>query len=340
MKYDELIKELEKGRFSNLYLFYGEEVYLKDEAVSKITEALLRTKDFNFDLLYGSSTTAEEILGIAQTLPVFSSWRILIVKEVEAIPDREAEVLLSYIKDPSPTTCIIFLGEKVDMRKRLFSALKEKAVVVQFYQLFERQLSSWIRFRAKDLGFNISEVAIEVLKEGVGTTLGSLDNELKKLSLYAIGKGVIEEKDILKVVGNLRIPTIFNLTEAIGEKKAERAIKILRKILDEGEEPLKVLVMITRQMRLLLRALELRESGFSHDEIRVRVGISARFFGALMSQLQKHSFNGLLNAFKRLQRTDLELKTSGKGKGRILESLILDLCSSGMPLEGWLNNRA
>jgi DNA polymerase-3 subunit delta len=319
-------RELEKKSFSNLYLLYGEEAYLRDEAVRRITEAVLSTKDFNYDLFYGSSTTAVEILSVAETLPVFSPWRLIILKEVDLLPDKEAESLLPYLSNPSPSTCLIFVGEKVNMRKRFFSALKEKAVVVQFYHLFEQELVRWIRLRVRELGYKITEGAIEILKEEVGSTLGTLDNELKKISSYAAGKDIIEEEDVLQVVGSLRTPTIFNLTEAIGEKKVERAIKILRKILDEGEEPPKVLAMITRQIRLLLKALELKKAGFSQDEIKANVGILPRFFGPFMDQLQKHTLEGLLTAFKRIQRADLELKTSGKVKGRILEALILDLC--------------
>lgn len=328
MKYNELIEELKKGRFSNLYLFYGEEAYLKEEAVKRVTDAVLSNRDFNYDLLYGSSSNAEEILDIAQTVPVFSSWRVLIIKEVDRIPDRELESILPYINNPSPSTCLIFVGEKADMRKRFFSLLREKAVVIQFYPLFEGQISGWIKFRAKELGLKISEDAIEALKEEVGTNLGSLDNEIRKLSLYAVGKGSIEEEDVLEVVGDLKTHTIFKLTDAIGEKKVEVAIRTLRKILNGGEEPPKVLAMITRQVRLLHRALELKEKGFSQDDIKGRIGIAPRFFSTFIGQLQKHTLNGLMNAFKRLQRADLELKTSGRSKVRILESLILDLCRS------------
>jgi len=335
LRYTELIAELERGKFSNLYLFYGEEDYLKDEAVRKITEALLpNNRDFNYDILYGSSTTAEEIIGIAQTLPLFSSWRLIIVKEVDLLPESEGALLISYINNPSPSTCLIFVGDKADMRKRFFSALNRKATVIQFYPLSEGQIVSWIRFRARDLGLKISDEAVELLMEGVGGVLGSLDNELKKLSLYNAGKGIIEEGDVLEVVGDLRIPTIFNLTEAVGERDTERAIKVLRKILDEGEEPPKVLAMITRQIRLLLRALKLREAGFSQDEIRKRIGMAPRFFGDFIGQLQKHTPEDLINGLKRLQKADLELKTSGKGRGRILESLVLDLCRSGLTLRG------
>lgn len=332
LKYNELVGEIEKGRFSNLYLFYGEEAYLKEEAVRKTTGSILSNRDFNYDLLYGASTNADEIIGIAQTMPVFSPWRLLIVKDVELLPDNETEHLLPYIKDPSSSTCIIFVGEKADMRKRFFSSLKESATVVQFYPLFEGQLTGWIRLRARDLGVKISDGAIELLKEGVGNILSTLDNELKKLSLYSAGKEGIDEDDVLKVVGQSRIPTIFNLTEAVGEKKIERVFKILGTLLEEGEEPLKVLAMITRQMRLLLKALELKEAGFSQDEIRNKTGISPRFFNAFIGQIKKHSLDSLIKAFKRLQRADLELKTSGKGRGKILESLILDLCRTGSSL--------
>ncbi|MBI5199899.1 MAG: DNA polymerase III subunit delta [Nitrospirae bacterium] len=336
MKYNELIKELDKGRFSNIYLFYGVDNYLRDDAVKRVTDAVLSNsnRDFNYDLLYGSSTTAEEVIGIAQTVPVFSPWRLIIVKEVDQLPDKESEALLSYISNPSPSTCLIFAGEKADMRKRFFSTLKEKALVIQFYHLFEGQIAGWIKFRAKELGFKISDEAIEILKEEVGNSLGTLDNEILKLSIYAAGKGIIEEGDVIEVVGDSRTHTIFNLTEAIGERKVEGAIKILKKIMDEGEEPPKILNMIARQIRLLHRALELKEAGFSRDEIKVRIGILARFFGAFMGQLQKHNLEELMNAFKRLQRADLDLKTSGKDRGKILESLILDLCRSGIPLQG------
>lgn len=326
MRYGELITELERKRFSNLYLFYGEEAYLIEDVLRRVSEAIIHAKDFNYDLLYGSSSSADEILGIAQTLPVFSPWRLLIVKEADKILDKDLERLLPYINDPSPSTCLIFVGEKIDMRKRFFSTLKEKATVVEFRPLFEGELNSWIKNKVRDSGLTIIDGAIEILKEEVGGELWALDNEIRKLSLYATHKDYIDEGDVLKVVGNLKIFTIFNLTEEIGQKRTENAIRTLRRLIKEGEAPPKILVMIARQMRLLLRSVELKEAGFRKEEIRKRIGIAPRFFNLLWDQIPKHNLEGLRHTFKRMQKADLEIKTSPGGKERILEALILDLC--------------
>src|SRR3989304_8019911 len=140
MNYSELIKNIEKGKIEPLYLFYGEEGFLIDEAVKKIVSVIVEpsNRDFNLEFLRGGETSCEEIISKAQTLPFMGEKRVVIVKDIDEIKASGAERLMEYCSNPSPSTCLIFTANKIDGRNKLHTTLSKNGITVQFNRLTKR----------------------------------------------------------------------------------------------------------------------------------------------------------------------------------------------------------
>jgi len=84
MKYQELISSLKQRRVLPLYLLFGEEEFLIQEALDLIIEQVVDpgARDFNFNTLYCKDTPVSEIVNLAQTLPFMAEKRLVIAKEV------------------------------------------------------------------------------------------------------------------------------------------------------------------------------------------------------------------------------------------------------------------
>ena len=98
MRYQDLMVKLKRKDVASVYLFSGEETYLKEEVVEKIDKILLNPeyKDFNYDLLYADETDAQTIINRVASLPVLSEKRLVIVKRVDKLEQAGQKKLVKF----------------------------------------------------------------------------------------------------------------------------------------------------------------------------------------------------------------------------------------------------
>ena len=240
MKYQEFVHAIDKGQIRPLYYFYGDEPYLMDKCVQQLLERLVSAdlRDFNLNVYYGTESKGDEIAETAATLPMFASWRVVVVKKADALSAASLEVLSSYIQNPSPSTCLLLQGEKIDQRKKFFTEIKKTGELVEFKRLYENQLPTFIRNEASLRGRKIEPAAAEMLVYLVGNNLQELVSELEKAILYVGEAREILVSHVRSIVSDTRVNSVFELTDALGEKKLEKALRSLGRLLNDGEAPL------------------------------------------------------------------------------------------------------
>ena len=331
MKSQEFIHAIEKGQIRPLYYFYGDEPYLMDKCIQQLLERLVSAdlRDFNLNVYYGTETKGEEIAETAATLPMFASWRVVVVKKADALSAASLEVLLSYIQRPSPSTCLLLQGEKIDQRKKFFTEIKKTGELVEFKRLYENQLAAFIRNEASLRGRKIEPAAAEMLVYLVGNNLQELVSELEKAILYVGEAREILVSHVRAIVSDTRVNSVFELTDALGEKKLEKALRSLGSLLNDGEAPLLVLAMVTRHFRQLWKVRELLERRTPAPEIGKIAGINPYFLQGIVAQAKNYSLVELRRIFERLFHLDGALKTGGGKPSVLLEKFLLEVCSSG-----------
>ena len=142
---------LREGEPGPLYFLYGKERYLVDRAVDLLRARVLdpRTRDFNYELFYGKEAGASRIAQAARTLPMMAKRRLILVRDADEMKADELGGLVSYVSDPAPETCLVFVGEKADQRLKFFSAFKKHGELVKLEPLYERQLPDFVRGEAQ-----------------------------------------------------------------------------------------------------------------------------------------------------------------------------------------------
>lgn len=162
--------------------------------------------------------------------------------------------------------CLILMADTVDKRKKTYKILEKSGVVLHFGEIKgESATKETFRQEAQKLldrcGKSMAPAAWIALGKKTGFQLRPSLNELQKLILFAGEKTVIEEKDVEAIVGKTREDSIFDLTNALSDKNAAAALSALKNLLDQGTHHLMILTMISREIRLLLQAAILTESG-------------------------------------------------------------------------------
>jgi len=332
MKLDEFNRSLDRGEISPLYYFHGDEPHLMERAVKRLMDAVVPPdfRDFNLDLYYGKECKGDEIASVAQTLPMFADRRMVLVKRAGELSAAALDALVSCVADPSPTTCLVFVGGKVDQRKKFFQELKKRGELVECKRPYENQLGAFIREEAKGLGKRVEPAAAEMLVYLVGNNLGELATQLEKVALYVGQRQSITVDDVRGIVSDTKVESVFDLTNALGERELGKALRSLATILRDGEEPLMLLAMIARHFRQLWRVRDLMAQKVSQQEISRLAGINPYFIKGVMAQARKFSVSELKRVFESLYETDLALKGGGTRRPSItLEKLVMEVCGTG-----------
>lgn len=179
-------------------------------------------------------------------------------------PSEQLEALFA---QGLPTgNCLILTAEAVDKRKKLFKVIEKAGIAIYFGEIKgEAATKETFKHEAQKLldqcGKRLAPAAWIALGKKTGFQLRPSLNELQKLISFAGERSVIEEKDVEAVVGKTKEDSIFDLTTALAEKNAKAALSALKALLDQSTHHLMILTMISREIRMLLQASVLIQSG-------------------------------------------------------------------------------
>jgi DNA polymerase-3 subunit delta len=328
-KYQDLISSIKKHKILPLYLLFGEEEFLIQEALDLIIKEVVdpACADFNFNTVYCRDTSAADIVALAQTLPFMSEKRLVIAKEIDVFKAADIEELVLYLKDPSPATCLVMVSTQGKYEKKpVISAVEAQGAVVRFYPLLEREIIGWIEGWARTRGLSLQRDAAQYLWQIIGNDLQKIVNELQKVEIYIKGEKTIAIEDVKTVVGDFREYTSFDLAAAVGQKDPGKALLILSRLIQEGESPVGLLGSIAWNFRRLLQAKAMEEDGMKFDEIMRKLRVIFHQTALFKEQMKRYTVDELRAAFSVMLSTDRALKSSGLNGKLLLERMILKLC--------------
>ncbi len=326
MKSAELDKMLGSGKISPLLLLHGEETFLLEKALLRLLNVTVpEARDFNYQLIRGREVRAAVIIDAARTLPVFSSYRLILIKETEEIPAAELDAFIPYLRDPCLETVLVFTAEKIDGRRKFFQEFRKHGQLFEFRRLYENQIPAFVEEQARSAGFFFTGDALAQFCRRVGNNLQEVHGELMKLFSFLGDRTLADVADVAAVVSDTRIDSIFDLTNAIGQKKTVEALLLLERMLGEGMAPLLILSMLVRHFRQLWMARELLDQKTAPREIAKQLGINPYFLEGLLHQARRFSTTGYRQAFELFLEVDQALKATGAHPAARLECLILAL---------------
>ena len=330
MKSSELFHAMTKNKILPLYYFYGPEKYLIEEAVDQIKSQALGAgpQEFNFEVLTAGEAEMDNLLFSVQALPVNSPNRLVIIRQADILVGKAAPPFIEYFRNPNPSACVVFIGEKVDLRLKFFQALEERGAVVSFYPPDEKEITRWMQAQAQRMGFSLSTEGAGLLLERIGPSLQNLKMELPKLGLYTGKKKNITQEDILDLISDTRSENPFELSRWVIQGEWGEALRLLRKILQQGEPPVLLLSLILRQMRLITKAQELQGKGYTKREIEKALKILPRRYEEFWNQVKGFPRSARERLWSLTLATDRELKFSRTDKGLVLENYLWELCLS------------
>jgi DNA polymerase-3 subunit delta len=215
--------------------------------------------------------------------------------------------------------------------RKVGKLLKEQGGAVEFAPLDDAGLQGWARQQLRKNDAEMDERTLRHLVALIGPDVRRLTIEIAKLATSALPSKTISIDLVDELVVNVRENENFALSNALSAGDPARLLKILKKDLDNGAEPLALLGLLSFHYRRMLIAKDLIESGAD----RATVTRSAKVFGnaeSFLAATRRADKKHLERAVGRLAETDLAIKTSvggsaPKGPRMLLETLVCELVS-------------
>jgi DNA polymerase-3 subunit delta len=326
-----------------IYFLYGPEDFLIDEETQRLLNQTLppSARGLNFHSFSGEEHTPQEIAQAAQTLPMLSKYRFILVSEVDQFDEDDLRPLLEYIQNPSPFTCLVMQAKTLGLWKRHRKEIEKVGKVIEFFRLKGKSLGSWARKRMTEKGKTLCEEAAEYLVDVVGDHLHDLENALEKAFLSVGDKKTIGLSDVEGLAAEVRISTVFDLMDAIGHQDLEKALGILERTMESKTLPFRkdeesskrmddpfplLLSMMAKQYRNIWRVKEVFSRNLGPAEVANELSMSSWNVKKLMEQMKYFSETSLREGILKCHQTDLLIKRGRGPKDLLAEKLVIDLC--------------
>jgi DNA polymerase-3 subunit delta len=168
---------------------------------------------------------------------------------------------------PPTTVVILVLTGALGRETKLVKNIQERGVLADVDSLKDSGASGrdtvalFIGKQLKDAKRRMDESAARLFRERTQDDLRRIVDELEKVIAYVGERETITEEDVRAAVSDGSESSVFDLTDAVGNRQLSQAFQRLQHLLRSGEPALKVLALVVRQVRLMLQAHLLRESG-------------------------------------------------------------------------------
>lgn len=331
----EVLGQIRQGILSPLYVFYGEERWLIDEALRLLREQLTPQgeSDFNYERFDLTEEPIERALESAESFTLMGEKRLIVAfgatflcsgREKDKV-EHNLEALEKYVENPAPHSvfCLVVHHPKLDERKKIVRSLKNHAVVAEAEPLKSGEILSWIKERGRERGVIIQDEAAALLQQFMGESLSQLDLEIAKLASYAGRGNEVTEEVVLALTSETAERNVFQLVNEVVEQKVTEAFRTLHNLLKRNEEPIKILFLLARQFRLMYEAKRLAQGGWGEKELARVMGVHPYVAKLVLKQSRRFSVEELELILNRLADLDYEMKTGQVDKALALELFIL-----------------
>lgn len=258
-----------------MYLIFGEQELMINKLIDKLSkETLGEIDDFNLVVFDAYKTPLYEIVNDASTLPFMTDKKVVVIKNAYFLTgenpklefEQTFEELEEYLDNQNEGVTLIFsvVGNKLDERKKIVKKIKECSRIYALDSVNKKDLPRVIRQMFDKRGMSITNDALNEFISRCGEDMYLINNEIDKLCCY---KNELDLKDIMLMTPKKLEDNVFEMIDAIFNKKEDKVFKIYYDLKVNNSEPITLISLIASQVRFFYQVMVLKDKGYSESNI-------------------------------------------------------------------------
>ncbi|AQP53232.1 DNA polymerase III subunit delta [Vagococcus penaei] len=329
------LAKIKKQQIAPIYVLQGTESFLIDEFITTLKQTILTPDDEAFNVIRFNMEETELAVAIeeAEMMPFFGDYKLIIIDQPYFFTGEkrknelihQTDSLLNYLKEPSPTSVIVFIApyQKFDERKKTVKLLKKEAIIVNTMPLSEKETKKYVADYINNEGFGIHPKTFDYLCYLCDMNLSRLMNELDKLFLYAQETKDISMSAVKELVPKSLEHNIFDMVNYVMSGKQEEALQLYEDLLKQGEETIKINAILISQFRLYLQVKLLLSIHYQQSNMVDMLKVHPYRVKLACQQVKRFSIDDLGNIFDQLVENDFKFKTGFMDQKLLFELFIL-----------------
>lgn len=305
-----------------VYLLYGTKEFQINEEIKKISKNIQEINISKYDL---ENDLLSTVIEDCETYSLFNEKKVVIVNNANIFTSstsKDSEIIEKYLNHINENTILILtvINDKIDERKKITKLIKKNGIVKCFNDQLD--IYSLIRNLLKD--YKIDYNSINTLIDRVGSNPLIIQNEINKIKIYKGEDKNITEEDILNLTTKIIEIDIFKLIDYIVKGNKEKALEMYYEMLKMNEEPLKIIIMLANQFRIMYQSKELLKKGYTEKDIAGILKIHPYRVKLAIQNSRLYNSSVLLKKLDELADIDIGIKTGSINKNLSLELFILN----------------
>lgn len=312
-------------------VIYGDEVFLMERKLEALKKQYqCNDTNMNFSLYQGDHYNMEEVYEDLTTPSFFQERKMVVLKNPSFLTNKkekkesqDSEIFIKCLQqDIDDNIFVIFCNEKFDERKKIVKELRKKANFYEVEKVNHYKLAATARSGFVNRNTTIDDDALELLLARVGNNLIEIRNEVEKLSLYTKH---VDIEAVEKLVSKPLEENVFDLATALLQKDRKRMFLVYQDLMIQKEEPVKLIILIANQIRLIYQVRLLDRKGYQDKEIAKMLAINPYRLKYIRKEGNDFDLHDLLQCLDELSKLDIQIKTGKLDKEKGLELFLLKI---------------
>lgn len=310
-----LKQQLKQNDLKNIYLFVGEEKYLVDMYLKKITDLALGDglREFNYSHYNEDNEDYESFVNDIEAYPTMAGKKVVVLKNTKFIKLKDYQKPLCELLGNLPDYAVVIIVEEEasKIKKALTDVINKKGEIVEFKKQSVADLRAWVTRQLSQKNKQMNNDDMEYLVNLCERSLEKLSVECEKLMSATEGnfitRAIIDE--LVKVPVEYKI---FEMSDHLLSGNAEKAYAILNGFKISKEQPIVIFITIYKQLADIYMFRVLGEEGKNAAEYLApnRKWLASK----LSAEARRHSKEKIRMGMRLCAEFDLQIK-SGKIDG-------------------------
>ncbi len=245
MKFSELKQSL-ANTINQAYYLFGEDAFLRDSAQKMIEKhCVTQMPELNITVFNDENFELENCLSACQSLPFMDEKKVVVLNDI-SFDQKTSKELVKLLEKQNTSVCVVFKDSQNTPKNK---AISQVCTLVDCCELDEQTILNLISFRLKKHNITIDTLAAKSLIEYCNANMTFVDQELKKFVAFKESGQNITQKDVQTITHKNIEYAVFELSNMVVEKNAQKSYELLELMLAQKEQPQHLLMMIVAVFR-------------------------------------------------------------------------------------------
>ncbi len=310
-------------------------VSLESLLINNEVKSLLKKYDIdemNTSIYDMNETPVAAAVDDAMNIPFLSDYKAVIIKNPFFLTGQNKSTKVEhnlgsvemYLKNPSPTTLLIFQCdfEKLDSRKSIVKLMKKETVFKDFTSMKNADKEKFVVEMLKEHNLKLTKDVKEYLIHRLCEyNLQMAQREIEKVALYQMSESELDVFKLDSILTRTLEEDVFKLIDAVINKRQCEALKMYRDLRQKNEAPIKLLMLLVSKYRMLLQIKSVGNIG-NNFAIAKEIGANPYAVKYNLALTNKVSLEYLKQKIKMFAKLDYHFKSGQIDQDRFFESLI------------------